>query len=44
MIDVEYKPCIRDMDYPFPPPLADFLGPNHEVHIIRMEVEGSRPC
>jgi len=32
---VEYKPYIVDASYLFPPSLADFLGPQDEVHIFR---------
>ena len=34
MMDIEYKAYIIDMGYLFPPSLADFLGPDDEVHIF----------
>ena len=39
MVTTDYKPYIIDMGYMFPPSLADFLGPNDEVHIFREVTE-----
>lgn len=35
MIEIEYKPYIVDSGYLFPPVLADFLGPDDEVHVFK---------
>jgi transposase len=34
MLETEYKPYVIDAGYLFPPSLADFLGPDDEVHIF----------
>ena len=34
MIGIEYKPYVIEMDYLFPPSLADFLGSSDEVNIF----------
>jgi len=39
MIGTEYKPYVIDAGYLFPPSLADFLGPEDEVHIFREVTE-----
>lgn len=39
MLDIEYKPYDMDTGYLFPPSLADFLGPDDEVHIFREVTE-----
>ncbi len=39
MIGLEYKSCIIDTGYLFPPSLADFLGSNDEIHILREVTE-----
>ena len=39
MTDIEYKPYVIDTSYLFPPSLADFLGPDDEVHIFREVTE-----
>jgi transposase len=39
MIGTEYKPYVIDTGYLFPPSLADFLGPEDEVHIFREVTE-----
>ena len=35
MAEIEYKPYDIDTGYLFPPSLADFLGPDDEVHVFR---------
>jgi transposase len=39
MADIEYKPYVIDTGYLLPPSLADFLGPDYEVHIFREVTE-----
>ncbi len=39
MPDIEYKPYDIDTSYLFPPSLADFIGPEDEVHIFREVTE-----
>ena len=39
MTYTEYKPYVIDTGYLFPPSLADFLGPEDEVHIFREVTE-----
>ncbi len=39
MIGTEYKTYVIDAGYLFPPSLADFLGPEDEVHIFREVTE-----
>ena len=39
MPGIEYKPYDIDTPYLFPPSLADFLGPDDEVHIFREVTE-----
>jgi transposase len=39
MLEIEYKPYIIDSGYLLPPSLADFLGPEDEVHIFREVTE-----
>jgi len=39
MKGTEFKPYVIEMDYMFPPSLADFLGTTDEVHIFREVTE-----
>jgi transposase len=39
MKGAEFKPYVIEMDYMFPPSLADFLGSTDEVHIFREVTE-----
>ncbi len=39
MPETEYKPYVIDAGYLLPPSLADFLGPDDEVHIFREVTE-----
>jgi transposase len=39
MKGAEFKPYVTEMDYMFPPSLADFLGTTDEVHIFREVTE-----
>lgn len=39
MAGVDYKPYVIDSGYLFPPSLADFLGPDDEVHTFREVTE-----
>jgi transposase len=39
MTGIDYKPYVLDTGYLFPPCLADFLGPDDEVHIFREVTE-----
>ena len=39
MIGAAYKPYVIDTGYMFPPSLADFLGPDEEVHAFREVTE-----
>jgi transposase len=39
MAGIDYKPYDMDTPYLFPPSLADFLGPEDEVHIFREVTE-----
>lgn len=39
MLEIEYKPYVIDAGYLLPPSLADFLGPEDEVHIFREVTE-----
>src|SRR3989304_9156066 len=39
MVGIEYKPYVIDTSHLFPPSLADFLGPDDEVHIFREVTE-----
>ena len=38
-MEIEFKPYDIDTGYLFPPSLADFLGPDDEVHIFREVTE-----
>ncbi len=39
MQGIEYKPYVIEMDYLFPPSLADFLGTTDEVYVFREVTE-----
>ena len=39
MLKIEYRPYVIDAGYLLPPSLADFLGPDDEVHIFREVTE-----
>jgi len=39
MLEIEYKPYVIDAGYLLPPSLAEFLGPDDEVHIFREVTE-----
>ena len=40
MMGLEYKPYVIDAGYVFSPSLADYLGPEDEVHMFREVTEG----